>query len=488
MKRIRLRIEDRDFFRNIGKVISANPFSEARTELERAIIGAPADDEKKTTARLIALVADRLTRTFDGQSRTAQQFQGEDIALVRHGMLFHLFHQYCVDFDNHIRLQIDKGDDPCRLPFAGRLLADMTCCGFSHQEAERYFALFFQMRRAYYFIDRIIGTSRCMQGLRRNLWNNIFTHDIGLYEKHLWNRMEDFSTMLLGQTGTGKGLAASAIGRSGYIPFDEKRGCFAESFTRAFVPLNLSQFPEQLLESELFGHKKGAFTGAIENHDGVFSRCSQYGAIFLDEIGEVGIPVQIKLLQVLQDRTFSPVGSHVRKRFQGRVIAATNRSLNDLRQKGLFRDDFYYRLCSDIIVVPPLHQRLQENSGELGELLAHVIATIVGRPAPELEGRVAEHLQYCLPPSYHWPGNVRELGQAVRRILLKERYEGDVAMAEPPDLADRISEGFSRGEYTAQELLRAYCRHLYQKFGTYEKVARLTGLDRRTAKKHIENA
>jgi transcriptional regulator with PAS, ATPase and Fis domain len=488
MKKRQLREADRDFYRAIGEVISANPFSEARTELERAIIGGPAADEKKTTARLIARVDDRLARTFDGQSRTAMQFQGEDRTLVRQGMLFHLFHQYCIDFDNHIRQQIDKGDEPCRLSFAGRLLADMTCCGFSRQEAACYFALFFQMRRAYYFIDRIIGTSRCMQDLRRDLWNNIFTHDIGLYEKHLWNRMEDFSTMLLGQTGTGKGLAASAIGRSGYIPLDEKRDCFAESFTRAFVPLNLSQFPEQLLESELFGHKKGAFTGAIENHDGVFSRCSQYGAIFLDEIGEVGIPVQIKLLQVLQDRTFSPVGSHAKKRFQGRVIAATNRPLNDLRQKGLFRDDFYYRLCSDIIVVPPLHQRLQENSGELGELLAHVITTIVGRPAPELEGRVVEHLHHSLPPSYHWPGNVRELGQAVRRILLKERYEGDMAAAESPVIADKFTEGFSRGEYTAQELLSAYCRYLYKKFGTYEEVARLTGLDRRTAKKHIENA
>src|SRR5437667_11103543 len=218
--------------------------------------------------------------------------------------------------------------------------------------------------------------------------------------------MEDFSTLLLGETGTGKGTAAAAIGRSGFIPFDEKKSCFAESFTHGFLSLNLSQYPETLIESELFGHKKGAFTGAIEAHEGIFSRGSAYGAIFLDEIGEVSAPVQIKLLQVLQERTFSPVGSHEKLRFRGRVIAATNKPLDELRGKRVFRDDFFYRLRSDMITVPPLRQRIQEAPAELDLLLDHLVSKTSGRSAPELLALVRKSLSEGLEKTYSWPGNV----------------------------------------------------------------------------------
>jgi len=346
--------------------------------------------------------------------------------------------------------------------------------------------VFYQLRRAFYFIDRgLIGHSPCMKNLRERLWNNVFTHDIRWYERYLWERMEDFSTLLLGETGTGKGAAAAAIGRSGYIPFNMEKESFVESFTRSFVSINLSQFSPTLLESELFGHRKGAFTGAVDQHDGVLERCSPHGAIFLDEIGEVAASIQIKLLQILQERIFSPVGSHDKLRFRGRVIAATNKPLDELRQQGRFRDDFFYRLCSDIITVPALRQRLEEEPGELNALLDHVIQRMIGRESQSLVAEIREVFGKSLGEHYPWPGNVRELEQAVRRILLTRQYAGDAVSVSKPDARARLVARIEAGALDAEELLSAYCSLLYQQHGTYEEVARRTRLDRRTVKKHI---
>jgi transcriptional regulator with PAS, ATPase and Fis domain len=294
--------------------------------------------------------------------------------------------------------------------------------------------------------------------------------------------MEDFSTMLLGETGTGKGLAAAAIGRSGFIPFDEKTQSFKESFVKTFISINLSQFPEQLIESELFGHKKGAFTGAIETHQGILARCSPFGATFIDEIGEVPVPVQIKLLQVLQEREFTPVGSHLREKFQGRVIGATNQPLTELRMKKRFREDFYYRLCSDVIEVPSLRQRLRENPREIFILLTFIIERIVGRKSLELVEEIGRKITEQQPEHYPWPGNIRELEQCVRQILLNGVYKWQqAACSESGALADRIDQG----KISASQLLGFYCSSLYAQLGSYEAVARVTRLDRRTVKKHI---
>jgi transcriptional regulator with PAS, ATPase and Fis domain len=323
-----------------------------------------------------------------------------------------------------------------------------------------------------------------MKSFRRRLWENVFTHDIRTYERVLWNRMEDFSTLLLGETGTGKGAAASAIGRSAFIPFDDRRGSFCESFTRGFVALNLSQFPEALIESELFGHRKGAFTGAVEAYEGVLARCSPYGAIFLDEIGDVTVPVQIKLLQVLQDRTFTPVGSREPRRFRGRIIAATNRPLPELRGRGLFRDDFYYRLCSDAIVVPPLRQRFAEDRQEFEELLAHLLQRLTGEGSVALLRDTRAALLASVGREYAWPGNVRELEQAARRILLTKHYEPSLVLASG-EKGPALAAALQAGTLDADALLGGYCTLLYEQCRNLEEVARRTQLDRRTVKRYL---
>jgi transcriptional regulator with PAS, ATPase and Fis domain len=296
--------------------------------------------------------------------------------------------------------------------------------------------------------------------------------------------MEDFSTLLLGETGTGKGAAAAAIGRSGYIPFDPVQRRFVAGFTESFIATNLSQFPEALIESELFGHRKGAFTGAVDNHRGVLARCSRYGALFLDEIGECSVPVQIKLLQVLQERTFVPVGSHEAQRFRGRVIAATNRSITELRASGRFRDDFYYRLCSDVITLPSLRVRLAEEPSELERLVRGQLQRLTGAADGRDVDLILETFKRDLPRDYPWPGNVRELEQAVRRVLLTHRYTGDTMPARSAP-AHALAADIEHGAVDAQSLLSRYCRLMHERFGTIEAVARRSGLDRRTVKKYI---
>jgi DNA-binding NtrC family response regulator len=374
------------------------------------------------------------------------------------------------------------------VPFADDLIAELVRSGFPEERAIHYFVMFFQLRRAFYFIlGSLAGECESMRRLRQALWNNVFTHDMRGYDAALWNRMEDFSTLLLGETGTGKGSAAAAIGRSEFIPYVAAQRRFATNFAESFIAINLSQYPDTLIESELFGHRKGAFSGAIDHHDGVFGRCSPHGALFLDEIGEVSIPAQIKLLQVLQERTFTPLGGHEKRRFSGRVIAATNRPLDRLRRDGRFREDFFYRLCSDVIEVPTLRQRIEESSAELEQLVRLLVTRIAGEHAADLAGSVLEALERGLPRGYRWPGNVRELEQAVRRILMTGSYAGE--SAEPaPNEEDALADRLRAGQLTADELLSRYCALLYRRLGTYADVAKQTGLDPRTSRKYVEAA
>jgi len=475
---------DREFFTLMAQAASCNPFSEEYIELTGKLAGGKNLPPQEQLKLLVERVTERVHKLEVAGGTDVRQYTETDRAMLTNALLFDVYHRFVSQMDDLILDQIDAGDSPVTVRFAGEAITLLRRCGFTATEAARYFAIFYQIRRAYFFIDRgLIGTSPCMKELRRQLWNSVFTHDIRWYDRYLWNRMEDFSTLLLGETGGGKGTAAAAIGRSGFIPFDTKKDCFAESFTRSFTALNLSQFPEALIESELFGHRKGAFTGAVEEHEGVFARCSPHGAIFLDEIGDVGIPVQIKLLQVLQERTFTPVGSHEKRRFQGRVIAATNKPIGQLRASGQFRNDFYYRLCSQVITVPSLRQRIAEDTSELDQLLASVVERLTGEnSAVEL---VRDTILKTLGKDYAWPGNVRELEQAARSILLTRQYAGD-HRGVATDLRSQLLAGVESGTLDADALLAGYCRLLYERHGTIEEVARRTNLDRRTVKVYLQ--
>lgn len=209
----------------------------------------------------------------------------------------------------------------------------------------------------------------------------------------------DVSVLLTGESGTGKELFARAL------HYNSRRA------DKPFIIENCGALPDALLESELFGHKRGAFTGAVADHSGLFEQAHE-GAIFLDEIGETSPAFQVKLLRVLQDGSFRPVGGSQRRHVNVRVIAATNRNLFEEVQAGRFREDLYYRLAGMTIDLPPLRERrmdipplaswlLQQHSHRMGKLV---------------EGFSSEAMQAL--QAYDWPGNVRELHNEVQRMLV----------------------------------------------------------------------
>ena len=484
MASVKLKNQDRHFFQLVADATFTNPFSEERFAIDRKIAGAMNVTEwRKLIPQVVEAIAGRLSQLDPHRQRRFQDFVEKDTQVMRYTFLFEVYHNHSLTFDDFIVKQ-QQSEAPLKVPFANTVIRELVHRGFSEDEAIHLFSMFYQIRRTFFFIHRgLIGKSRCMRKLRMDLWNNIFTYDIRDYEQHLWDRMEDFSTLLEGPTGSGKGAAAAAIGRSGFIPYDPGMKQFAARFTTMFLPINLSQYAESLLESELFGHTKGAFTGAVSEHKGIFSLCEKHGAIFLDEIGEMSIPAQVKLLKVLEERTFSPVGSHESRRFEGRVIAATNRPIDVLRQEKKFRDDFYYRLCSDCIHVPSLAERIGENKNELSELVSHFTKVISGSENPQWIERVLNVIDKQLGCDYPWPGNVRELAQCIRRVILKRDYEGQTI--QNAGIKEQLMVGIDTGTMTAEELLNRYCKILYERHGTYEEVARRAGLDRRTVKKRI---
>lgn len=487
MKKERLSAEERAFFTMVYQAAFANPFGELRERLDKKIASHFPGVERGAAGDRYIREITRRVEDLDGEGRGQLfSFKGRDRTIIKTVFLFDVFYKYRGKFDRLIEQQMDLGDESVRVDFADQAMEMIRKRGIPEDEICHYFALSYQLRRAFFFISHsLVGNSRCMKTLRRNLWDNVFTNDIDLYDRYLWNRMEDFSTLILGETGTGKGTAAMAVGRSGYIPFDPVKKRFSVSFTRAFSSLNLSQYPETLLESELFGHRKGAFTGAVDDYQGVFDRCSPHGSILLDEIGEVPDHVQIKLLQVLQERSFTPVGSHERSRFQGRVIGATNRSVGAIHRGEVFREDFYYRLCSDIIEVPPLRERISQDPTEMFDLLCFTIRRITGTDPEALANRVTRVIDRELGQDYEWPGNVRELEQCVRRVILKRRYEGRKESGER-GMDSRFIRQVETGNLSVADLVTGYCTLLYKRHGTYETVAKKTGLDRRTVKKYID--
>lgn len=480
---------DAEFFKRVYDSAFLNPFTAQRLSSDASALGKDgAASSFEYLGELLSMLDKRLSQAFPvSGSQLISHYSAPDAKLLEVALLFQLLHRHREGLDSYIRAQSLETDRILPADCAKPIFSSLRQHGIATDRAESYVSIIFQMRRAYYFISKgLMGDCPSMRNLRTTLWNAVFTCDTLMYFDFLRNRMEDFSTLLLGETGTGKGAAAQAMGLSGYIPYRSESGVFSENFAKAFLAINLSEFAENLIESELFGHKKGSFTGAVGDHAGIFSRCSRHGAIFLDEIGDISEQVQIKLLHVLQHRNFSPVGGHEILRFGGRVIAATNQDLAKRRKEGKFRNDFYYRLSSSRIELPTLRERIRENPSELGLLLLETVRRLTGEENREMASNIEEALRRDLPGDYPWPGNVRELEQAARSVILTGGYPGEDAGILPKNEDAGLSRCL-RGEMTIDELLSWYCGRLYSKLGSYGAVASRVKADWRTVKQRIES-
>lgn len=227
------------------------------------------------------------------------------------------------------------------------------------------------------------------------------------------------SVLILGESGTGKELVARAIHD------------LSERKSKPFVVINCSALPETLLESELFGHEKGSYTGAYTDKKGLFEEANG-GTVFLDEIGEMAPPVQVKLLRVLQNGDFRKVGGTENIHVDVRIVAATNSDLQQMVKKGKFREDLYYRLNVISLVLPPLRDREED----IPLLASHFLKKFSERSGKEVTHMAQDVLQSF--QEYPWPGNVRELENIIERALVLSESDSITVGDLPPKFLGKV--------------------------------------------------
>jgi two-component system response regulator HydG len=287
-----------------------------------------------------------------------------------------------------------------------------------------------------------------------------------IYDEIVKAATTDATVLVSGESGTGKELIARAIHYA------------SERASAPFIPVNCGAIPSELLESELFGYVRGAFTGARETRAGFF-QTADGGTIFLDEISETSQSMQVKLLRVLQDKEIYMVGSRRSQKVDVRIEAATNKDLFSLVEKGVFRDDLYYRLAVITIDVPPLRDR----GDDILLLTSHFLAKYaeeLGKPTLELSDGVIEIIK-----GYNWPGNVRELENFIQRLTVMSESNA-IDVQDLPSLMRFRAPGKSGLNRTLEEVEAEHIANvLASTKGNKTKAAEILGVDRKTLRKKL---
>jgi transcriptional regulator with AAA-type ATPase domain len=491
----------------MARLVVANPFLPARIALEREILGKefvhvdsdwnlrPGSDATHPNLEGLERRAQRLVDHAQVRLTDGVQPADRERGIYELLVLLLLYYRFRARFDEVVAQDLHHPGQCRPVDFyadfeqqARRLLIAPGDRPDAVEQLPHLFAIFYQIRRAFFEIfNNIIGVSSPIVSLRAAVWQSIFGHDLLRYRRVLFERTNEVTTLITGPSGTGKELVARAIGRSHYIPFDTRSRTFAGNYTGLFHPLNISALSPTLVESELFGHRRGSFTGAIADRKGWLEICSPQGTVFLDEIGDLDQRIQVKLLRVLQTRSFQPIGDTGARRFPGKIVAATNRDLREELEAGRFRSDFFYRLCSDMISTPTLRQQLRDAPEQLRILVTFLAARLVGEAEAEpVAAEVVTWIEQGLGMAYDWPGNVRELEQCVLNVLIHNEYHpiGPTGSDPRRDLARAVA----GGSLSIDELTRRYCTLVYANTQSYERAAQLLGIDRRTVKSRLDPA
>jgi transcriptional regulator with AAA-type ATPase domain len=500
-----LSVREKQIFTAVSQLAYCNPFLPERADLEKAALGdefvegqpvwsLTVEDPDKQRANVwrIAARMEPLIEQLRERLLSGAKAGDEELRLYEDAINHHLYDRYYARFFDRSFGKDTGTHGAARWSFYRDFLADwrrfLDLEGRSfptRHEPAHTFACFRQIQRAFEQIFRdIIGGSMPAARLRAAVWQSIFTHDMRRYRRTLYTRMGDFATLITGQSGTGKELVARAIAQSRYVPFDENKLHFAEDSVALF-PINISALSPTLVESELFGHRRGSFTGAIGDRKGWLETCPPLGSVFLDELGDLDPAIQVKLLRVIETRTFHPVGDTASRHFDGKLIAATNRDLAAGIRAGSFREDLYYRLCSDQIATPPLSEQVAGAPQVLRELVIYMARRVAGAEAEEFVPEVTSWIEQNLGPAYAWPGNYRELEQCVRNVLIRRDYRPAQATVASTALEHCVDE-FRGGSLTADELLSRYSTLLYARTGSYEETGRRLQMDRRTVKSKVD--
>jgi transcriptional regulator with AAA-type ATPase domain len=487
-----LNASERAFLKAVSQFAYCNPFLPEHTEFERAALGSdflegepvwsqqvkdpekPRENVWRIFKKLEPLAKELRKRLAQGADPRT-----EDLVLYEDAILHLLYQRYYPKFYG-ARPSVTQWAFFHEFHKDWQFYFRVNGIAFpSGLEPIRMFAFFRQLQRAFEQIFRdIIGASLPAAKLRGAIWQSIFTHDMRRYRRVLFNRMGEFATLITGPSGTGKELAARAIAQSRFSPFRERDLSFDDA--EVFFPINISALTPTLVETELFGHRKGSFTGAVLDRKGWLETCPAGGSVFLDELGELDQSIQVKLLRVIETRRFHPVGDTASLPFHGKLIAATNR---DLATSG-FRQDLYYRLCSDQITTPSLAEQLADSPEILSDLILHMARRVAGAEAEDLAADVSRWIDENLGDKYPWPGNYRELDQCVKNVLIRRDYRP--SRAPVASAIERVQDDFQAGRLTFEELLSRYSTMVYHQTGSYEETARRLGIDRRTVKAKID--